>query len=220
MPHEYITLGPKALDLSGQKFGRLTALGPVERRKRHVMWLCECQCGETTIVSTTSLRAAATRSCGCLRQETSAEALTKHGMKNSPLYRIWCNIVSRCTLPTNHSYARYGGRGITICDEWRHDFQAFYDHVTQLPCCGEKGYSLDRILNDGPYAPGNVQWATTVAQARNKRNNRLLTYNGKTLCVAAWAEEIGINLKTLENRIRTGWSVERALTVPVKRKHT
>lgn len=141
-----------------------------------------------------------------------------HGMRSHPLYGRWTAILARCTNPKVKSYYVYGGRGISICEEWRHDFQAFYDHVSQLSHYGEKGYTLDRIDNNRNYEPGNMRFVTRTGQNRNKRNNLLITYNGKTQCLSAWAGELNINRVTLSDRIRKGWSIEQALTMPVKAK--
>ena len=106
-----------------------------------------------------------------------------------------------------------------ISPEWRNDFQVFYDHVSQLPNYGDKEYTLDRIDNDGNYKPGNVRWATWREQNRNTRRNVMLTYNGKTKCLTDWAEELEMSRNTLTDRLKTGWSVERALTQPVQYQH-
>lgn len=129
-------------------------------------------------------------------------------------------MIVRCTDSANDSYARYGGRGIAVCDEWRHDFQAFHDYVTQLPNYGEKDYTLDRIDNNGNYEPGNVRWATPTQQNRNTRTNRTITYNGETKCLAEWASTIGIQLGTLWYRLHVGWSVEAALTTPLDSRNS
>jgi hypothetical protein len=131
-----------------------------------------------------------------------------HGMADSPEYRVWCHVLARCGTATDAAYDNYGGRGITVCDRWL-TFTNFYADVGPRP---SPQHTLERIENDGNYEPGNVRWATRKEQNRNKRNNRLLTFNGRTQCIAAWAEEIGITWAALRARLRLGWSVERALT--------
>lgn len=214
---QFIPLPKKAKDITGQRFGRLVALGPIGYSSdNRLMWLCQCDCGEKSHAHGGHLRSGHTHSCGCLHREVSSDSNKKHGMKHTPIYDIWCGIIQRCTSPNHKAYANYGGRGISICDEWRHDFQAFYDYVSQLDRYGSPEYTLDRADNNGNYEPGNLRWSTDNEQARNKRNNRLLTFNDKTQCVAAWAEEIGISASALHLRIfRRGWSVERALTTPI-----
>lgn len=141
----------------------------------------------------------------------------RHGLSHTPLYAIWKSIVQRCTNPSCPAYADYGERGISICDEWRHDFLSFHHHVSQLPNFDERDYSLDRISNSGNYEPRNVKWSTRTQQNRNSRHNLLLTFNGNTQCVSRWAEETGIKAATIWARIVSyGWTAEKALTTPVQ----
>lgn len=169
LPIKYLALGTKAIDLTGQTFGRLTALGPIERRNKRVHWLCACGCGSEAVVNGDYLRRLLTLSCGCLHAERTSAARKKHGQSNSRLYRVWRQIINRCTRPKVKAYKNYGGRGIAICNEWRHDYSAFHAYVSELEHYGENGYSLDRINNDGNYEPGNLRWATHLQQANNKR---------------------------------------------------
>lgn len=211
----FITLHPNAKDITGQHFGRLIALGPIGRSPHgHIVWLMQCDCGNTSAVMNINLWNGTTLSCGCLSRENTSRRSKTHGMTNTQLYSVRNGIIDRCTNPGCDSYADYGGRGITICDEWRHDFQAFYDHVSGLPHCGEKGYSLDRIDNDGNYEPGNVRFATQSEQNRNQRTNRLITYKGETKCLTEWALELQVGRGMLDCRLRAGWSIERAFTEP------
>lgn len=212
---QYITLTKQAKDITGQTFGRLTALGPIGRDKRKtILWLCQCICGGTKICPVANLFNGNTLSCGCIHREQLAERNRTHGMRNDPLYSIWAGILKRCTNANSRSYLHYGGRGISVCEEWQHDFQAFHTHVSQLPHCGEAGYSIDRIDNDGNYEPGNVRWSTASQQTRNQRRNRLYTYNGKSQCLAEWAEEYAIDYGRLKGRIKLGWTMEDALNNP------
>lgn len=122
---------------------------------------------------------------------------------------------ARCDDPENKDYGDYGGRGITVCVTWRASYQSFADHVTELPHFGEKGYSLDRINNNGNYELGNVRWATKIEQMRNRRSARMLTYKGRTQSVSAWADEIDIPASLIRSRLDIlGWSIECALTTP------
>lgn len=221
MPHQFITLSKNAKNITGQRFGRLFALGPVGKRARGgLIWLCRCDCGKEVRVGQGSLANGTTRSCGCLKNDASRERLRKkpinppsHGMATTPLYNIWKHILQRCLNPNSPQFYLYGARGIGVHSEWQHDFVAFHSHVTQLPDYKRAGYSLDRINNNGDYEPGNVRWATSKQQLRNTRLNVNLTFGGKTQCVAAWSEEIGVSKNTLHDRLRRGWSVERTLSV-------
>ena len=205
-------------DLIGRKFGKLLVVEraemPVERKtEHHAYWNCLCECGKNHIARSSDLKSGTVKSCGCLQIEKN----TKHGMRHDPLYSRWCNMKSRCHNPQNKRHPNWGGRGITVCERWRNDFKAFYEDVSRLPNFGKKGYSLNRIDNDGNYEPNNVEWANDKTQSNNKRNNHILTYNGKTQTIAQWAEEIGISPSTLYNRIITlHWSAEKALTEPIK----
>lgn len=218
---KYISPRGNAKDITGQRFFRLVALGPVGRDNHgKIKWLCQCDCGEQAVVQGNHLRSGQTKSCGCANREATLERSTTHGLHHDPLYRVWTSMKDRCHSPRNKSYSRYGGRGISVCDEWNHDFQAFYDHVVQLSGYEIAGMTLDRIDNDGDYEPGNVRWATNSEQGRNTSVNVVLEFNGKTQCVTAWAEELGMKATTLWHRIRMGWSVERMLTEPVHDPHT
>lgn len=137
-------------------------------------------------------------------------------MTGKTLYNSWSSMIQRCTNPKHPSYSRYGGRGVTVCDEWRHDGAAF---VTWALANGFKpGMSIERIDNDRGYSPDNCRWATRREQQRNRHNNHWLTFRGETKCIADWASEMGTTLATILHRIRRWGSVERALTTPIKRK--
>lgn len=160
-------------DLTGQKFGRLMVIGRYGKYKfpsgqQQIIWLCECECGNKLKVFARNLKTGNTQSCGCLRQDIG----TKHGLWGSKVYKCWGNMLSRCFNPNMTEYKHWGGRGITVCDEWRNDFKAFYDYVSKLQHFGEKGYSLDRINNDGNYEPNNVRWATAKEQSNNQQRQR------------------------------------------------
>ena len=217
---EYIVLRGNAKDITKQRFGRLIVLGPVGRAKDgHILWLCQCDCGEQAVVSVGDLRSGHTKSCGCRRMELVREmsaANITHGLASDRMYGKWKDMKRRCHNPEHRNYPDYGGRGIAVCAEWRDDFKAFYDHVTALPGYGKPGMSLDRIDNDGNYEPGNVRWATEKQQKRNTRYTVMLEFDGKIQCMADWADELGMKRVTLEQRIRSGWSVERALTESIR----
>ena len=143
----------------------------------------------------------------------------KHGYarrgKKQKIYRIWCAMKGRCYRKTDHAYHNYGGRGIEVCKHWRESFQAFYDYVSKLQHYGEKGYSLDRINNDGNYDPGNVRWTDKKTQGYNRRTNFLVTYNDRTLPLKQLTDELGLNYKKIWKRINVFcWSIEKALETP------
>lgn len=202
------------IDLTGQRFGRLLVVADAGRKDRKVMWLCRCDCGTETTVRSYYLRSGHTTSCGCYGRERVIEASSKHGQSKSRLYKTWRSMVRRATEPTYPDYPSYGGRGIGICDEWR-SFEVF---ARDMGPTYREGLTLDRIDNDGNYEPSNCRWATAIEQARNKRSNRLLTFNGKTMPMSAWAERTGISRNAIQSRIDSGWPVGRALTQPVQKR--
>jgi len=121
----------------------------------------------------------------------------------------------RCANPRSRSYADYGGRGIGVCERWA-KFENFLADMGERP---SRAHSLDRFPNaDGNYEPGNCRWATPTKQARNRRNNKVLAFGGKSMCIAEWAEVVGINRLTLQRRLRLGWSIESTLTTPLAKQ--
>lgn len=216
MQPQFITLGPKAKDITGQRFGRLVALGPVSHTKQGKMkWLFQCDCGNTSVTSLDALRNGNTQSCGCLKVELTPLVWRTHGMSDHPLYETWCGMIKRCTNPNDRKYSYYGGRGVTVYDEWRNSFESFHTYVSQLPYYGIAGYTLDRIDTNRGYEPGNIQWSSRKSQTRNRRNTLMLTFRGKEQPLATWAEELNIPYGTLKNRVQRGWSTERVLLTPV-----
>ena len=201
----------KERDISGLRVGRLVALHKVNTSGK-AKWLCQCDCGETTVVYLGNLtRAKPTRSCGCLAPEVLSRLRRenpKHGYCNSPTWRSWQHMKARCAARTGRVWRAYGARGITVCDRW-HDFAAFLADMGERPSLK---HSIDRIDNDGNYEPGNCRWATTREQSRNRRSNRLIEIDGETLTITDLAHRYGINQYTLAYRLNKGMSVAEALS--------
>lgn len=156
-------------------------------------------------------------SCGCLADELTVKRSTTHGMTNSREWETWHRMKRRCSDPNISSYPRYGGRGIRVCQRWLEAFQNFYDDMGKRP---SGLYSIERLDSDGHYEPGNCVWATIAEQNCNKSNNVYIEANGETQTCAEWARRLGTNQTTIYSRLRMGWSHERSVTQPVRRKGT
>lgn len=205
----------KALDLVGKKFERLTVVRKSHRKNDKVMWECLCDCGNITYVSTYYLTSGKIRSCGCFKVDELLKRSKTHNQRHTKLYDVWKTMRQRCNNSKNVSYHNYGGRGISVCEEWENSFQSFYDWSMS------NGYSdnltIDRIDVNGNYCPENCRWTDRQVQANNTRVNHRITYNGETHSMAEWARITGMSYSSLSNRIKTyHWSIERALTEPVR----
>lgn len=193
----------RAHHLTGLRIGRLTVLAPTGAKKRgHHVWLCRCDCGSEAEVTSDALtsKRMPTRSCGCLHRERAGDLHRTHGKCGTPTYRTWTDMISRCENRARDNYARYGGRGIRVCERWRNSFEAFLSDMGERPV----GKTIDRVASDGNYEPGNCQWATAHEQGANKRNNIAVERNGVTRTLAEWSRLTGLNRSTLYNRARRG----------------
>lgn len=188
------------LDLSGQRFGRLVAVRRENRASHISFWVCQCDCGGQASVRLGNLRNGHTTSCGCAKHEM--EHSLSHGHdrvgRRTRTLRCWSGAKTRCFNTKNPNYPRWGGRGITMCDEWRDSFAAFLRDMGECP----EGKSLDRIDNDGNYEPGNCRWATLGEQAANKRNNVLVPLGGKRVTLREFSRAKGINYHSLHALMR------------------
>lgn len=184
----------RLIDLTGRRFGNLIAMFEVGRDSvGGVLWMCICDCGNSKIIPSSGLLANKRKSCGCL----SRHGHTARG-KMSTTYHAWKHMKERCLNPNVDCYKYHGARGIIVCTRWLNSFQNFLSDMGEKP----EGLTLERINNNGNYDPDNCKWATPKEQARNTRRNKLIEYQGKTMCMAAWAEEFGINYKALWARLQ------------------
>lgn len=202
-----------AYDLTGQVFGRLTVVGRApkgDRKTAQLVWECRCECGNTKDVVSANLRNTVTQSCGCLHRERASEAKTTHGMSRSRTYKLWQNMIERCTNPAVTSYQYYGGKGITVDPAWM-TFEGFLDDMGEAG----PGMSLERKDNDKNYCRDNCVWIPRPKQNDNRSITVMVEYRGETKTLADWSEEVGVCRATLYQRIFVrGWPVEKAMTEP------
>lgn len=201
----------KKIDLMGQRFGKLVVIGEAPNTKYgQARWLCQCDCGGTTISTGNDLRNGHTTSCGCTRNEKIKNLNLRHGESNTRLYREWMDIRDRCSRPSDPDYDIYGGRGIKVCDEWDKSYEAFRDWARA------NGYNdsltIDRIDPNGDYEPSNCRWADEYVQAQNRRNAHLVEYHGETGCLDAMCRKLNVNSKTIRARMSNlGYTFEEAV---------
>lgn len=194
------------IDITGDKYGKLTAIKPSTRKTKGggYYWLFRCDCGKEKEIPSNSVRSGLIKSCGCL--------VKPHGETKTRLHRIWVNMRMRCI----HGGQYWGLKGISVCKEWE-------DYLTFKKWAMENGYSdnltIDRIDGNGNYEPGNCRWATYKEQANNLKTNRKITINGETHNVKEWCELLQIvTASTVYRRVRCGWGYEEAITTPNQRK--
>lgn len=210
-------------DLTGMRFGRLEVISledvPKEKRlkMRGTYWRCKCDCGTTKVIQGSRLRSGAIKSCGCYHRELIKSGFSKtHGLSNTRIYKIHKDINRRCFDKKNKSYSDYGGRGISVCKEWKgvSNVVNFYQWAIT------HGYSddltIDRIDLNGDYSPDNCRWVNGFQQANNKRNNVNITINGVTKTKAEWSRIYGINYHTICSRLNKGIDPVSAVITPVK----
>lgn len=193
----------------GSKFWRLTVIEFRGHRKNwKKVWRCRCECGNECNVQQGNLRNGHTRSCGCLLDQWATRRFTTHGYTRTPTYWSWRSMLARCYNPKCVGYARWGGRGIKVCDRWRSSFQNFFADLGERP----PGTTLGRRRNNEDYSPDNCRWETREQQGNNTRRNVFMTYNGETLTASQWAKKAGVNYHTLWRRVKEGWPAEYVLS--------
>lgn len=196
----------KALDLTGKRFGSLVAIESTRSEKGQRIWTCKCDCGNTKDIVSYSLVRGSSKSCGCLVKEKTINRNYLHGKSKTRIHRIWSSMKQRCYYKEKSNYKDYGGRGISICEEWM-DFQRFYDWSVK------NGYddslSIDRIDVNGNYEPLNCRWATKSQQANNTRSSCFIEYNNKKQTIAEWSKETGIAKSVIRYRLHKGYDVKQ-----------
>lgn len=204
---------PKLIDLTGQKFGRLSVIERGENYSRGAArWRCRCDCGNETLSFGQTLIRGTAQSCGCINAEQNRlnpKHLT-HGLTGTRVWRIWRGMKQRCDTPSNPAYSYCGAKGISYDPRWS-EFPAFLADMGHLP---SDKHTLDRIDSTGNYEKANCRWATMKTQQNNRTNNRMLTFRGDTLTLTQWAERVGFKPATVGARLNVyGWTVDQALTI-------
>jgi hypothetical protein len=196
-------------NLQGQRFGRvLVGARSTNDDFGRVRWRCNCDCGSTVVIIGNHLASGNTKSCGCISREKKALRFTQHGYYGTPTHTSWQTAKQRCFNPNSPEFHNYAGRGITMCQKWANDFAEFLRDMGERP----NGKTLDRIDNDGNYEPGNCRWATPRQQLNNTRRNMVLELNGERMTAIQWSRHLGLSARTIHDRIRKGWTVERVLS--------
>lgn len=191
-------------DLTGQRYGMLVVIGEHHRSEKGVYyWNCQCDCGNTSVVSGGNLRCGKSKSCGCLAAKCKPPKIVKHGMSRTKLHHIWVSMKQRCTNPNDANYDRYGGRGITVCDEWQDDFVAFRDWALANGYVEGK-FDLDREDNDKGYSPDNCRFISHLDNLRNTHRKLHDVIRGEDITLSEAAEKYGISYRLIYQRYKRG----------------
>ena len=215
------------LDISEKTFGKLTAKYITQNAGKYdEKWFCKCECGGNTISRYWNLLNGISKSCGCNRKLSAASGGVKRRnnpnfvVKSERLYKVYRSMRSRCFDKNHEAYARYGGRGITICQEWVDDYASFREWAMESGYnekAKHKECTLDRIDNNGIYCPENCRWVSMKEQNNNRRSNRILMCRGESHTLSEWQDITGTSRRLIRDRLNMGWSPERAIFEP---KHT
>ena len=197
---------PKTHNMTGMRFGRVVAQAAVAERTKGggIMWQCVCDCGRSKVIDGAHLRKGVTRSCGCLNREMIASVGMRitHGLSKSRTYTSWLAMKNRCTRRSHIAYKNYGGRGITVCEEWLHSFETFLCEMGERP----EGKTLDRVDSNAGYNKNNCRWATTTEQNENKNNNRGVVIDGFRMTLYEACAKYGVRYSTAHQRLSRGWT--------------
>ena len=207
----------KTIDISNQRFGRLTAIEKSTNICGKTAWKCVCDCGNIAYVTTSNLTCNRIRSCGCIKQELLMRRNITHNQRHTRLYEVWKGIKQRCYNPKHRAYHNWGGRGIKMCEDWKNNFQSFYNwsyangYSPENQKDEKNKLTIDRIDVNGNYEPSNCRWVTRKVQASNMRTNKLITINGETHCIAEWCRIYNVHTSNYYKKINKGMSPEEAL---------
>lgn len=197
-----------------KKYGRLTTISEenirIKNKSRRKVF-CVCDCGKEVYVEFSALDTGNTKSCGCLKKETTSSVKSTHRMSKSVEYDTWCSIKSRCCNKRNADYKFYGAKGIEMCDRWLESFENFYEDMGERP---SGGHSIDRINSEGGYYPENCRWATKKEQARNQSNNKIIEYKDKKYTLIELSEVLFFDYRLVAERLRNNWDLISAIEAP------
>lgn len=188
-------------NLIGEKFGRLTVIGLDDRDSKKTYWVCQCDCGNTKSVRSDSLQEGRIKSCGCLKREQDRKNLTanhSHKMSGTRIYWIWQGMKGRCGNIHDPNYCNYGERGITVCEEWKNDFSAFYEWSMNSGYAAD--LTIDRIDNNKGYFPENCRWTDNKTQSNNRRSNITITIGNATKTLTEWCRIFDVDYKSVIGR--------------------
>ena len=203
-------------NIKNQKFNKLTAIKYIKFFKRRTYWLFKCDCGNNKIINKYKVKSGHTKSCGCLFKLGNNRI---HNMRKTRFYNIHRGIKTRCNNLKSEKYPIYGGRGIKCLwnsfKEFKNDmYESYLKHIKEF---GEKQTQIDRINNNGNYCPENCRWVNLKEQARNRRNNRFITFNKKTMCIRNWEEELKVRYGLIWARLNDSkWTIKKALTANIR----
>ena len=207
---------PNCIDLTGQRFGRLVVIRrEINPQKGSAEWLCLCDCGNKTYAESHTLLRGRKKSCGCYKSDYICKKNTKHNLSGSRLNVTLNNIMQRCYNPKNHHYKRYGGRGITVCEEWRGDMGRVHFFEWAMQTGYNDSLTIDRIDNDKGYSPDNCRWITIKENQNNKSTNHVIEIDGIRKTISQWS---GISTYAISRRICLGWDDVKAVTTPLLKR--
>lgn len=197
------------LNLINKKFGRLTVVDLAYIKNQSTFWSCLCDCGKVVIKKASYLTTGDTRSCGCLKSEELSKRNSKHNLYKHPIYNVWKNMKNRCYRINNKQYSNYGGRGITVCEEWKKDFLSFFTWAN------ENGYknnlTIDRIDVDGNYCPENCRFIPLSEQQKNKRNTIIIEYMNMKYTISEFSQLTSKSYDSIYRKIQKGMSPEEII---------
>lgn len=199
----------KKRDLTGMRSGHIVAISyNTKTDNGGCKWNVRCDCGEEFVVWAEQVTRQRTKQCRKCRNKLISVMRSTHGQRKSTTYSTWSQMIDRCTNPKSGNWDNYGGRGITICNQWKDSFENFLKDMGERP----EGKTIDRKNNDGNYEPENCHWASATEQGNNRRTNKTITFNGKSQTFSEWGRELGIDKTLIRQRVLSGWPVEKVLS--------